>query len=187
MLCDICGKNEATIHIKEIIGSEKKTLNICNDCAAKQEKNGVFKFGELDLTEVLFNLEKIGGKAKSAGAVHADPALAAAVCPDCGWTLQKIRESGGLLGCARCYVSFAGPICEALSNVHRGQIHLGKRPGGSVNDRSGALLAEISRLKHRLDELVAGEHYEEAALVRDQLRELNGKLEGGRNEAAGKA
>lgn len=195
MLCDICGKNEATIHIKEIIGKEKKSLNLCGDCAARQEKAGKLKFGELDLTEVLFNLQKLGGgKNMIESASDAAAEVASAVCPECGWTLQKIRESGGLLGCARCYVTFAGPICEAIGNVHRGKQHLGKRPENLENDRLGELRSELTMLKRQLDKLVTGERYEEAAVVRDQIRELGSKLEsaeksdrGPKRKAAGKS
>ena len=61
MLCDICHRNEALIHIKEIIGSEKKELNLCEECAARQQQaNSGTKPGALDqLTDMLLKLGKL--------------------------------------------------------------------------------------------------------------------------------
>ena len=39
MLCDICKKKEAVIHIQEISAAGKKIINLCNDCAEKHQQN----------------------------------------------------------------------------------------------------------------------------------------------------
>ncbi len=174
MLCDICHNNEATIHIKEIVGGEKKSLNLCSSCAAEHEKTAGINFGSFNLAEMLFNLEKLSGAAAPAAA--AAPQQPSPVCPGCGWTLQKIRESGGRLGCPRCYETFAGPIREALENVHRGQMHLGKRLDGGAPDGTVQLRAELARCRYELTELVKCENYEQAAKVRDRIREIEARL-----------
>ena len=38
MLCEICGKNEATIHIEEITDGKSKTLHLCGECMAKNSR-----------------------------------------------------------------------------------------------------------------------------------------------------
>ena len=59
MLCDICKKNPATIHIKGVIGDDQKTLNLCSSCAAEHEKTSGINFGAFNLAEMLYNLEKL--------------------------------------------------------------------------------------------------------------------------------
>jgi protein-arginine kinase activator protein McsA len=36
MLCEMCHKREATVHIKEISGGQTKVWHLCEECAAKQ-------------------------------------------------------------------------------------------------------------------------------------------------------
>ncbi|MBC7195602.1 MAG: hypothetical protein H5U37_08105, partial [Caldisericia bacterium] len=43
MLCDICKKNEASIFITELINGEKKTLNLCFECASNLGVKGILK------------------------------------------------------------------------------------------------------------------------------------------------
>ena len=37
LLCELCNKNEATIHITKIVNGVKKEANICSECAGKSE------------------------------------------------------------------------------------------------------------------------------------------------------
>lgn len=184
MLCDICKKNEATIHIKEIHNGQSHTSNLCESCAAEQEKNG--KLGALgfNLAEMLHNLGKI-----SADAAHTPDSEerneSVLTCPGCGWTLAKIKHSGGRLGCPECYHTFEKIIRDALSGVQRGTVHFGKRPPSASGNSRAALEAELKERQHELDALVKREEYEQAAACRDrilQLKEELAALDGGKNE-----
>ena len=64
MLCDVCKKNEATIHIKEMHGGETHTANLCAACASEKEKNGELSALGFNLAEMLCNLGKISSSAK---------------------------------------------------------------------------------------------------------------------------
>jgi protein arginine kinase activator len=57
-----------------------------------------------------------------------------------------------------------------LRGMHKGQEHTGKVPGGLMARQ--VLNKRMEDLKRRLDEAVASESYEEAALLRDELRNL---------------
>jgi protein-arginine kinase activator protein McsA len=60
MLCDICKKKEAVIHIQEISSAGKKIVHMCNDCAEKQQQFDPFlQFGNLTFADVLQNIKKI--------------------------------------------------------------------------------------------------------------------------------
>ena len=61
MLCEICKKNPATIHIQELIAGSKKSLHICVKCAEKKANIPLHFDGDFDFTEMLYNLtEQLG-------------------------------------------------------------------------------------------------------------------------------
>ncbi len=55
MICEICNKNPATIHIQEIINGQKKVLHICADCASKKSTENPLLQG-FNVAEMLYNL-----------------------------------------------------------------------------------------------------------------------------------
>lgn len=99
------------------------------------------------------------------------------VCPGCGWNLERVRESGGRLGCPDCYRTFAPMIADALTRVQRGPVHLGKRPQSAGPGNRAALQFEIDKLRRELDGHVQREEYEEAAVCRDRIAQLKAELE----------
>lgn len=174
MLCDVCKTNVATIHIKEMHGGETHTSNLCSGCAAEKEKNGELSALGFNLAEMLCNLGKISSGVKPQRGKAADNTGA---CPNCGWTLQKIRAFGGRLGCPECYTAFAPLLAEAIRNVHRGSVHLGKRPQSVPQDSRAAQEAELENRRRELESLVKREEYEEAAACRDRINQLKAQLE----------
>ena len=91
-------------------------------------------------------------------------------CPECGLKYAQFRAEGRL-GCARDYDEFAGPLLALLERVHRATDHCGKVP---VRRRS---TMGLSKLKAELDAAIAAERYEDAAVLRDRLREKEGAEE----------
>ena len=173
MLCDICKKNEATIHYKEIVGGQQKSLNVCAECAQKHEKASGMNFGAFNLAEMLFNLGKLSGK-PAAETDTAEPPPQP-VCKQCGRTVKDLHDSGGRLGCAACYTSFAPLLEDVLTRVQRGKVHVGKRPGLKRRSNAGnpaVTAAKLAALRKELASLVKVENYEKAAQVRDAIREL---------------
>ncbi len=173
MLCDVCKAHEATIHVKEMRNGESHSINLCAACAEVKEKNGEFGMLGFNLSGMLGTLEKITGKANA----PVRPESAGPTCPECGWTLEKIRHTGGRLGCPECYHAFGTMIEEAVRNVHRGSVHLGKRPPSSPHAASAALEAELAARRHELEALIRREEYEQAALCRDRINQLKAELE----------
>ncbi|MBO5899938.1 MAG: hypothetical protein J6Q80_04310, partial [Lentisphaeria bacterium] len=57
MLCDICKKNEATIHIKEMHNNKWTSINLCAECAKKSEEVGSGPAG-MDLAQMFLELGK---------------------------------------------------------------------------------------------------------------------------------
>ncbi|MCH6255499.1 UvrB/UvrC motif-containing protein [Puniceicoccaceae bacterium K14] len=110
---------------------------------------------------------QFAGKAVSKQTM-ANPSKKSTACPNCGFTKEDFKEKGRL-GCSECYHTFAEGLSKVLEKVQRGLLHKGKGSPGVVNKDP---LREIAALKERLQELVLTEEYEEAAKLRDQIREL---------------
>ena len=90
-------------------------------------------------------------------------------CPDCGIGLEEFRASGRL-GCARDYDHFRAELEPLLERIHGAGRHVGRIPA-----RMAARLAVVEQLELYQRELAAAverEAYEEAAQLRDKIREL---------------
>ena len=161
MLCDICKKNEATIHYKEIVGGQQKSLNVCAECAQRHEKASGMNFGAFNLAEMLFNLGKHAGKPAEEPEISVPEPM---TCKACGRTVKDLHDSGGRLGCAGCYTSFAPLLEDVLNRVQRGKVHVGKRPGAKRRTAGNAAVnaAKLAALRKELDTLIKVENYEKA-------------------------
>ena len=64
MLCDICKKNEAVIHIQEISAAGKKIINLCNECAEKHPHgvDSMLNLDNLKFEDVLEKIQKISAE-----------------------------------------------------------------------------------------------------------------------------
>ena len=90
-------------------------------------------------------------------------------CPRCGMTFSQIARAGKL-GCSVCYETFGPQIESLVRRIHGGGQHVGKIP-----QRMGAALkgkVELKRLKEKLQALIQEEKFEEAAVTRDEIRQL---------------
>jgi len=100
---------------------------------------------------------------------ESDSSHAAIACARCGLTYEGFKSSGKL-GCSDCYNAFRNQLINLFKNVHGSAVHTGKLPL-----RGGAQLTkvrEVERLRDRLKKLVGDEEFEEAAKVRDKIKEL---------------
>ena len=86
-----------------------------------------------------------------------------------GFTLEDLHRVRRF-GCAECYTAFREDIAPMLRGLHRGASHVGKVPEGLM-----ALQFKHQRmqdLRSRLEQAIASENYEEAAGIRDEIRNL---------------
>ncbi len=179
MICDICKKNEATIHIQEIAGGQKKVIHMCQECAAAKQSDAGFDFGPFNLAEVLYQLSgQKPPETAASGATGEKPESGTELtCPDCGWSEAMLRRSGKL-GCGRCYTVFAALLNDAFKNMHRGSSHLGKHPAG--NSKASDLRNcrdRLNSLQKKLQQTIAAEEYENAAVLRDKINELKAECD----------
>jgi protein arginine kinase activator len=152
MKCALCNENEATVQIKEIVDGSLKEMYVCEACATKK---GVNAGSQTSLTDFLFAVGSRGG-----GREDEDR-----VCSECGMSLEEFRKRSRL-GCPRCYGAFEHELLTLLSAMHKGTRHIGKMPVGE------AAMAKIAALQEALDRAVESQNFEEAARLRDLLREV---------------
>ncbi|MFA6293308.1 MAG: UvrB/UvrC motif-containing protein [Victivallales bacterium] len=172
MICEICNKNEATIHIQEIVNSQKKSLNICQECASK--KNGASSLlNGLNLADILYNISTNIPAPEETPINSLDQRVAPApivTCGKCGWSTLKFSEKGRL-GCAECYKVFKDILSLAFKNMHKGTMHVGKRPGvpSKEADEDTRNAIELMKLQKHLEEHILREEFEKAAEIRDRI------------------
>ena len=156
-----CGECKKPIAVRytEIVGDTVTHTSMCADCPELQRR-------------------LYGTHPREHVQNQVDPATAVE-CGNCGTTLEEVKR-GHRLGCANCYVVFEDVLLIEMQAANRlsprvslGKkslpIHLGRAPGESLAiNPASRLLA----LNEALKETLGREDYEQAALLRDQIRAL---------------
>ena len=167
MLCNVCGLEEATIHLTEIINSKMVELHLCEQCAYEKgtDVKQYFNFSEL--------LEGLSEHGESPKTSEKKEALR---CKGCGISFDDFGKSGRL-GCPECYQTFAKLLTPLIKRIHRSSQHMGKKPtkiSGEVKFHM-----ELRELHERLRKLVEQEAFEDAAKVRDLIKQLEERAKKG--------
>ncbi|MDR1434795.1 MAG: UvrB/UvrC motif-containing protein [Puniceicoccales bacterium] len=157
--CHVCGK-PAVVHLEQMVNGMKQVVNLCEACARSHG--------------VLPNHVKQFYLAKNIGATLFGDLIPSIVsdsrCNHCGYTLELLRKSGNL-GCPQCYENLKEKLLPIIQNMQKSLKHRGKQPKGFVtNPKKNS--QKIS-LEEKLRRAIEGEHFEEAAKIRDQLRLLS--------------
>jgi protein arginine kinase activator len=155
MLCECCQQHEATIHLTQVIEGTARELHVCEDCA---EESGLQIQNMMSIPELLFGMGAEGDESKTL----------AKTCPHCHLRGGDFKKTARL-GCPRCYETFAEELEPMLAAMHKGSRHVGKVPAEARKTLAAEALKDD--LKRRLDKAVSAEDYEEAARLRDQMRE----------------
>lgn len=154
MKCQFCNQNLATVHLTDIINKQKRELHLCESCAREQQLLPAGPSPQLNLQALV---QLIMGQP-----TPTDPG--ALTCPTCGLKYAAFRADGRL-GCPDDYDAFRVAIEPLLERIHRGTRHEGKAP------RAAAKRAELTELRGLLEAAVAVENYEDAARIRDRIRQ----------------
>lgn len=162
MLCQQCKKNPATVHMTKIVNNMKTELHLCESCAGERED--LTWFSPFSINDLLTSfLEPV----KPAIAKDSSPIIK---CDKCGMDYRRFKNTGRL-GCENCYRVFKDEIHPIIKRIQGGAIrHTGKVP---QNQRIRLQTnKEIEDLKRQLQEAIKVEAFEEAAKLRDRIREL---------------
>lgn len=151
MKCELCQTNEAEVAIQRAADGQVREMFVCAGCA--QQAGGK---PTNPLVELLFG-------SVFAAAESGDET--APCCSACGLSRVEFRKRSRL-GCPLCYEHLAREIAPLLRDMHRGSQHVGKVP------RRERLALRRAGLEERLKQAVAEQRFEDAAQLRDRIREL---------------
>lgn len=162
MKCEECQKNPAVVTIAETYNGKLTQLHLCAECAAQK---GYINFSSgmawPKLLGSFFGFSPV--KVDQMGFVDNK------TCSNCGIGLNAISQSGKL-GCSECYENFKEQLEPTLRRIHSNTGHTGKIP------KRGAsriiVKRKIEALKIKLQAAVAEEQYEQAAELRDEIKNL---------------
>ena len=171
MTCDLCSKNEATVHLTEVVNDETRELHLCETCAREKGAAAAEQPFAGGLAELLAGLADLGAQLPGGAAVLAIH------CSECGLTYEDFKKSGRL-GCGACYESFRKVLAPLLKKIHGSAAHAGRvpPPAPAVPAKAGAdPKPDVLRLKEQLKAAIETELFEEAAKLRDKIRTIEGK------------
>jgi protein arginine kinase activator len=172
MQCQICTKNDATIHLTEIADGVRVEMHICESCAQEQ---GIAVKSQIPLNELLSSLLAVQPSDEELfGPVDKGASIS---CPHCGFTLEQFRKDA-VLGCPYDYEIFEKPLRRLIEKAHNGKsTHCGKVP--SKTSTGAKKQIKLIILRQQLEAAVQNEDYELAAQLRDKIK----KYEIKKNEA----
>ena len=158
MKCQKCTK-AASLHITEVLSDDQyEEMHLCEECAHKYLYENQQKGGGPKTSTVAGALEEsgsIGGPGRE--------------CPQCGLKFVDFRNSGRL-GCPHDYQEFREELTQLLENIHGETKHCGKVPRRLPQNKQTQ--SELTQLRKQLQQAVTREAYEDAARIRDRIRQL---------------
>ena len=160
MVCEICKKAEATVHLTQIVENKMLKIDMCEVCSKAKGIQEASGFSLADLNVGLGAAEEITGNAS-------------VKCQTCGFTQADFKKTGRL-GCSTCWETFAEGLSGLLKAMHKSDRHVGKVPSKAAHTL--VITEQIKDLAGELEQAVHNEKYELAAQLRDQVRELEVKL-----------
>jgi protein arginine kinase activator len=161
MLCSICKEREARVFLTQIVADKVQKVDLCEECAKQKGLDDAAGFSPAD---VLLGL--------GAAEIEQYAGGAELKCSKCGFTQADFKKSGRL-GCAECYGTFAEGLEGLLKTMHKGTRHVGKIPQSQQQSRD--LAERLKVLRKKLDKAVADEDFEQAASLRDEIKQVTSR------------
>jgi protein arginine kinase activator len=155
-----CNK-PATVFLTDIVNLKKREAHLCDQCARERNLLPDPPGPQIDL-KALMNL--LMPPSAAPAATGSQPTIEPS-CPACGLTYAAFKAEGRL-GCGHDYEAFRPVLEPLLERVHRAVVHAGKFPAAARRT------ARLDDLRNQMKAAVGIEDYEQAARLRDLLRQL---------------
>ena len=152
MLCEKCGVNAAITHIRAVVNGVEKDVYLCKSCAA----NCYHAAHENPNSQLLAAI--LNGY---------DILTSTTLCALCGSSFDDIIKSGKC-GCPQCYTTFYERLLPHIKKVQGNVEYVGKRI--VLSDKN--VSKSIDELNTILKKHIENENYEQAAIVRDEIKKL---------------
>ncbi|HEY3363770.1 MAG TPA: UvrB/UvrC motif-containing protein [Symbiobacteriaceae bacterium] len=178
MQCERCGQRPATVFQTFIVNGHKQEHQLCEECA---REHGAFEgftppgfsFPNLSIQQLLASFL---GQESFGGSAQVMPPQVEPQCKNCGMTYSQFANSGRL-GCAQCYDYLDAQMVPLIKRIQGTTVHTGKAPkrtGGLARKRQ-----DLEGLKRQLQAAIRNENYEEAARVRDAIKNMESQIQAG--------
>lgn len=171
MKCTHCNEREANTHIKRIINGKREEMHLCSECA---KELGVMN----DFTFEPFSMDSFFGNLLGAGAAALNSLTGIDRCNYCGSSFNDVVNSGKV-GCAHCYDKFDTQLAPSIEKIHGRAKHIGKsvtyteEPEKEHEAKAQAApKSELETLKADLKKAVQEQRFEDAAVLRDKIKEI---------------
>ena len=155
------------MHLTQIAGDKVQKVDLCEDCAKQKGVNDPAGFSLADLLLGLGASQEIE---QSTGGAQVK-------CPQCGFSQADFKKSGRL-GCSECYTTFAEGLESLLKSMHKGTRHTGKVPEALRRARDYS--DHLKSLQKKLAKAIEEENFEEAAVLRDEIKQVTARDTGAR-------
>lgn len=172
MQCERCNKKKVTVIYRENINGKARAFRLCGDCATAMQQTGELE----DLSSALARLssdwllrdEDIPWRSACSSLPAHLSVSAPERCCLCGTEREEVWRTGRV-GCTECYRTFESILTARVSHSlpvegYRGRLPLRVR-------REMEYRQKLSEWKAQLELAVADQRYEEAATLRDRIRE----------------
>lgn len=162
IICEKCKEKPAVVHMEKIINGHRTECNLCAECAEGHEENPSLDDLMQNFISMMFSANYPYTKTKADDRSELR-------CDKCGLTYDQFKQTNKL-GCDKCYTVFRNQLDLIFKNIQKNSVHTGKYPS-RVN---GEIVFErkLNKLKTDLEKAIAEEEYEQAAVLRDTIKEL---------------
>lgn len=161
MHCQNCHKNFASIRYAEVVDGEVVDQHLCRECLDEKQNNQHAGF-EFTKPSPFIRRDKESAR-------HATSHYKVMGCSTCTTNLQSIIDTTEV-GCSQCYETFSTQIDTILEGIHEGLSHTGKIP--RQDDLRAKTRADLQTKRALLKTSLSAERYEEAAVLRDEIKQL---------------
>lgn len=169
MFCEHCNQREATTHIKRNINGVKEEMHLCSQCA--KELGVMDEFRMPTMSDMLG--DTFLGNFLGAGVSAMNSLAGVERCSSCSSSFNDIVKTGRI-GCADCYEKFSEKLEPSIRKIHGKAKHIGKfisYTQESENDKPDEK-SRIDSLKEELKQAINEQRFEDAAVIRDKIKEL---------------
>ena len=159
-----------------IVNNQKTEQHLCGTCATELQQEGKLSPYSSFMNDMWDNSFFTNDFFKNM--VYPDNLLKSHQskrCPQCGITYDEFNRVGKF-GCGQCYETFNSEIDPLLQRIQGSSEYEGTVPSRGTNVFKAKY--EVKRLRHQLDTAVQAENFEEAAILRDKIKELEAIIDG---------
>lgn len=163
MICQICGKHNASMLVQQIVNGTAKELYLCRACAKKHNLYADERKMHLSLKNIFDGLLPKDSKQEAPTAASYPD-----ICPKCGTSRKSIQDRKKL-GCPQCFFHFRETVLQVMQEAGDDIFYSGNLPATLETVPDTAL--SLQQLESALQKAVNNEEYELAAYFRDKIKE----------------